>query len=152
MVPQQQCYAKSRRTLCGVETAAKERPQNMGQVTILNGMNVPINSCISAVINLSWCNKLFPKTYYQHDGAASVVTLNVNYWFGEETEFSSDPGTVVTTVLGAVVAGVGVVIAVVGVVLLPVSAGTSSALIVGGSALAVQCGQRGRYGRIDGRE
>jgi hypothetical protein len=109
----------------------------MGQVTILNGINVPVNSCISAVANLSWCNKLAPKTYYQHNAAISIVTLNVNYWFGEQTEFSSDPGTLITTIVGAGTAVAGAGLAVVGLVLTPFSVGATLALTVAGAALVV---------------
>jgi hypothetical protein len=106
----------------------------MGQVTILNGMNVPINSCISAVLNLSWCNKLSPKTYYQHNAGVGIVTLNVNYWYGEETEFSANPGEAITMVAGAGIAVAGLVV---GIVAAPFTAGGSLAVAIAASTIFV---------------
>ncbi len=98
----------------------------MGQITILNGTNTLLNSCVSAGVNYSWCNKLQPHTYYQHDGAASVLTLNTRYWIGESTEYSHSAAEI-----GLFIAGM--LIGVVGLALVPLTGGTSA---VASAALA----------------
>jgi hypothetical protein len=91
----------------------------MGQVTILNGTNVPINSCISAGFNYSWVNKLPPRQFYAHNGAAGVFTLNTNYWLGPSSEFSNNAASIFLWTANMVVA-------VVGVVLIPFTDGASA--------------------------
>lgn len=109
----------------------------MGTITILNGTNVPINSAISAGVNYSWCNELFPKEFYVHNGAAGVYSLNTRFWLGEESEYSNNG-----TEIGLWVAGVA--LGVLGLVAIPVTGGASAgawALIAGalagGAGLAV---------------
>ena len=91
----------------------------MGTITILNGTNVPINSAISAGVNYSWCNELFPKEFYVHDGAAGVYSLNTRFWLGEESEYSNSG-----TEIGLWIAGVA--LGIVGLVAIPISAGASA--------------------------
>lgn len=99
----------------------------MGTITILNGTNVMINSCISAGVNYSWCNKLSPGKYYKHDGGIGVYTLNTNYWLGETSEYSNS-AAVIGTFVGALVVGV------LGVALIPFTGGTSTTAIVASAA------------------
>ena len=101
----------------------------MGTVTILNDTNVPINTCISAGVNYSWCNQLLQKEYYVHEGGpGSVVTLNVKYYLGADTEYSQSGAEI-----GLFVAGI--VLGVVGLIAIPLSGGTSISLIAASTAL-----------------
>lgn len=110
----------------------------MGTITILNGTNVPINSAISAGVNYSWCNELFPKEFYVHNGAAGVYSLNTRFWLGEESEYSNSG-----TEIGLWVAGVTLGIA--GLVAAPFTGGGSAAAawavlasgLAGGAGLAI---------------
>lgn len=105
----------------------------MGQITILNGTNTVINSCISAGVNYSWCNKLSPKKYYHHNGAAGIYTLNAKYWFGESSEFANSGAEI-----GFFVAGIA--IGVVGLALVPLTLGgsiTMSAVAIAATATGV---------------
>lgn len=105
----------------------------MGQITILNGTNTVINSCISAGVNYSWCNKLSPKKYYHHDGAAGIYTLNSKYWIGESSEFANSGAEI-----GLFVAGL--VVGVVGLALVPLTLGgsiTMSAMAIGATIAGV---------------
>lgn len=105
----------------------------MGQITILNGTNTVINSCISAGVNYSWCNKLSPKKYYHHEGALGVYTLNTKYWIGESSEFSHSG-----VEIGLFVAGIAV--GVVGLALVPFTLGGSMVAIgatIGGTVATV---------------
>ncbi|MFI7672256.1 hypothetical protein [Actinophytocola sp. NPDC049390] len=111
-------------------SAFRERGYLVGSITILNGTNVPINSAISAGVNYSWCNELFPKEYYVHNGAAGVYSLNTRFWLGEESEYSNNG-----TEIGLWVAGV--VLGIVGIVAIPITGGaTAPAVAFIGSALA----------------
>jgi len=102
----------------------------MGTVTILNNTNVPINTCISAGVNYSWCNELSPKEYYVHEGGpGGVFTLNTRYWLGAETEYSHSG-----VEIGLFVAGI--VIGVIGLIAIPVTGGASISLISASTALA----------------
>lgn len=92
----------------------------MGTITILNGTNQPINSCISAGVNYSWCNKLNPNEYYQHEGAAGVYSLNSKYWLGEDSEYSNSAAEIGLFVAASI-------IGVIGVALIPFTGGGSAA-------------------------
>jgi hypothetical protein len=98
----------------------------VGKITILNGTNVPINSAISAGVNYSWCNELFPKEFYVHNGAAGVYSLNTRFWLGEESEYSNSAPEI-----GLWIAGV--VLGIIGLVSVPFGGG---ALMIAASALA----------------
>ncbi|MGL4318063.1 MAG: hypothetical protein ACRCTL_15790 [Pseudomonas sp.] len=105
----------------------------MGQIIILNGTNTVINSCISAGVNYSWCNKLSPKKYYRHNGAAGIYTLNTKYWIGESSEFANSGAEIGFFV-------VGIVIGVVGLALVPLTLGgsiTMSAMAIGATVAGV---------------
>lgn len=101
----------------------------MGQITILNGTNTVINSCISIGVNYSWCNKLSPKKYYKHNGVAGIYTLNTNYWFSEATEFKNS-GMEIGLFVGGLVVGV------IGLAAIPFTLGGSISLVVGAATIA----------------
>jgi hypothetical protein len=100
----------------------------VGTITILNGTNVPINSAISMGVNYSWCNELFPKEFYVHDGSAGVFSLNTRFWLGDESEYSLNGAEI-----GLWVAGVA--LGIVGLAAIPITGGASvgaMAVIAGG--------------------
>ncbi len=115
----------------------------MGTITILNGTNVPINSCISAGVNYSWVNALYPNEYYVHNGAVGVYTLNSRYWLGEASEYANSGAEIGIWIAGLVVGIVGLVLAIpTGGVSLELSAAVmtaAAAVGVGGAGLAI-CG------------
>ncbi len=100
----------------------------MGTITIVNGTNVPINTAISAGVNYSWCNELYPKEYYAHEGLAGVYSLNTRFWLGEESEYSNSHAEI-----GLWVAGVALGVA--GLVAIPFSGGASGTISAAGWAL-----------------
>ncbi|HVZ37221.1 MAG TPA: hypothetical protein VG963_32585 [Polyangiaceae bacterium] len=96
----------------------------MGTITILNGTNAPINSCISAGLNYSWCNLLGPQEYYSHEGGpGGVFTLNTRYWFGTESEYARSSALEIVSFVGGTVLGV------VGLVLTFASGGAATPII-----------------------
>ncbi len=109
----------------------------MGTITILNNTNTTINSCISAGVNYSWVNKLSPKQFYVHNGAAGVYTLSNKYWLGEGTEFGNSAAEI-----GLWTAGL--VVGVAGLIAVPFTGGASGTLTAGAiaalSALAAGVG------------
>jgi hypothetical protein len=102
----------------------------MGQITILNGTNVPINSCISAGVNYSWVNSLSPNEYYFHNGTAGVYTLNTRFWLGEGSEYDTSGAEIGLWVTG-------IVLGIAGLALAIPSGGTSTALLIAAGAALV---------------
>ncbi|HEY2513467.1 MAG TPA: hypothetical protein VGI39_21510, partial [Polyangiaceae bacterium] len=114
----------------------------MGQITILNNTNAPINSCISAGLNYSWVNSLSPKEFYVHDGAAGVYTLNTRFWLGEGTEYHNSGAEIGLWVGGIVLGIAGLVMAVIpggGLLLAAAAAGIAgSGTAVAGISIAAK--------------
>lgn len=107
----------------------RRRGFRVGTITIVNGTNVPINSAISAGVNYDWCNGLFPKEFYVHDGGAGRYSLNARFWLGEDSEYSNN-GTEIGLWVSGVAHGIENLVAI------PFGGGTSAAASTGGWALA----------------
>lgn len=119
----------------------RRRGFRVGTITILNGTNVPINSAISAGVNYSWCNELFPKEFYVHNGAAGVYSLNTRFWLGDESEYSNSGTEIGLWVAGVVLGVVGLVTAPFGGAALMIAASVLSAgtgVAIGGISIAAR--------------
>ena len=88
-------------------------------------------------VNYSWCNELFPKEFYVHEGGAGTFSLNTRFWLGDESEYSLNGAEI-----GLWVAGV--VLGIIGIVAIPVTGGTSAGAIAliagalsGGASLVI---------------
>ncbi|KZD25651.1 hypothetical protein [Tardiphaga robiniae] len=104
----------------------------MGDVTVINLSNAPINAGISAVFNYNWRNVIPPGQYVVLD-AKGVVTLSVKWGLGASSYITSDS-------MGIGFFTVGTVLAVAGLVLALPTAGASLTLMLTYTSLAVAFG------------
>ena len=122
----------------------------MGTVTVVNKANYPIDSSISAGLNYDWANNIPRGQYVKLDGVASVVTLHVKYWTGEQFGYESNLKDFGLFMAGTVITGLLVIAAVAtlgaGLICVPVAAagaagaGVAAGLGAGGAAVAVSGG------------